>query len=329
MPVPSGEDAVERYQTQVPSLRADFEHRLLAIRREHEHRGDLLTDRYRQAVIRAAEEETRKRGELATASLKEAIDGGWRPAEDELRNTWVACFNPNHYEKDSRTDIEWAINEFTDRVGKPITSDIQKQYGLHIGKTQVNVAEKSFAELKMYLRTKGPTTKAPEVRVDTPKVTTDVKEPGATEGTASQEVFITHGRDKYPKDAVERFIYDVGLKPIVLEDVPNAGLTIIEKYEKHANTAYGIAILSPDDLGCLKDLAPDRLQPRARQNVIFELGYMFAKIGRNRVAVILPDALLEKPSNIEGIVWIAFDTGESWKGKLRKELVEAGFKIRD
>lgn len=324
MPVPTGDDAVERYQTQVPFLRSNFEKALTEVRRDYERREQLFTNRYQAAVVRLAEEEVGKRAEIATKSLKDAIDGGWRPAEDELRNTYIACFNPNHYEKDSRSDIEAAISEFTDKLGRPITPEVQKQYGLQIGHAQVNATERSLAELKMYLRGKGPTTKVAEVNAVASKSGIDVKETPAT-----QQVFISHGRDDYAKGAVERFIYDVGLKPIVLEDEPNVGMTVIEKYEKHAAAAYGIAILSPDDVGCLKDHAPDALMARARQNVIFELGYMFARIGRNRVAVLLPDLSVEKPSNIEGIVWIAFDSGGGWKPKLRKELLAAGFQLRD
>jgi predicted nucleotide-binding protein len=149
------------------------------------------------------------------------------------------------------------------------------------------------------------------------------------ESPVSSKVFITHGRDKPMRDAVVNFIHSLQLQPIVLEDEPSGGLTIIEKYEKHAQVGYGVAILSPDDVGCLRGKAPGGLTPRARQNVIFELGYMFARITRHRVAVLLTDPNIERPTNIEGIVWIHLDAGEGWTHKLRKEFREAGLPLKD
>ena len=64
-----------------------------------------------------------------------------------------------------------------------------------------------------------------------------------------------------------------------MNEQPNQGLTIIEKIEQYSDVGFAIVLLTPDDVGGLKD-KPEELQPRARQNVIFELGYFMAKLGK-------------------------------------------------
>jgi len=145
----------------------------------------------------------------------------------------------------------------------------------------------------------------------------------------SNKVFVTHGRDRATRDAVANFLYGEGLQPIVLEDEASGGNTIIEKYEEHSNVAYGVAILSPDDIGCLKKDFPEGGKPRARQNVIFELGYMFAKISRHHVAVLIADPEIERPTNIDGVVFINLDPNDGWKLKLLKELRKAGMPLKN
>ncbi|MGZ3560645.1 MAG: TIR domain-containing protein [Vulcanimicrobiaceae bacterium] len=192
--------------------------------------------------------------------------------------------------------------------------NVQQQREQTLEALKVELREKAHAELELFAESIKHGERLAEMPEDSP---------------VSSKVFITHGRDKATRDAVVNFIHSLQLQPIVLEDEPSGGLTIIEKYEKHARVGYGIAILSPDDVGCLKEAALDGLNPRARQNVIFELGYMFASISRHHVAVLLTYPGIERPTNIEGIVWIHLDAGEGWKYKLRKELREAGLPLKD
>jgi predicted nucleotide-binding protein len=60
--------------------------------------------------------------------------------------------------------------------------------------------------------------------------------------------------------------------------------------------------------------------------VIFELGFFFGKLGRDRVAVLV-DADVEKPSDIDGIVYIDLDSTGAWKQALAHELRAAGIKV--
>ena len=72
---------------------------------------------------------------------------------------------------------------------------------------------------------------------------------------------------------------------VILHEQPTLGRTIIEKFEDYSDVSYAVVLLTPDDLGRrVNDL--DNLLPRARQNVIFELGFMIGKLGRNRVCAL-------------------------------------------
>ncbi len=140
-----------------------------------------------------------------------------------------------------------------------------------------------------------------------------------------RDVFIIHGHDDGTKETVARFIERLGLKPIILHEQPNQGQTIIEKFERYAEVAFAIALLTPDDTGGLsKD--EQSLKPRARQNVIFEFGYFMGKLGRQRVCALKKENV-ETPSDYDGVLYIAFDESGAWKMELVKELKNAGFDV--
>ena len=82
-------------------------------------------------------------------------------------------------------------------------------------------------------------------------------------------------------------------------------------------------MLTPDDVG---NAIGSTSQPRARQNVIAELGYFVGRLGRSRVTVFRKGDV-EVPSDFAGIVYIDLDGGGAWKRSLGQELEEAGFEI--
>lgn len=84
---------------------------------------------------------------------------------------------------------------------------------------------------------------------------------------------------------------------------------------------FAIILLTPDDTGGLKGSTQS---PRARQNVLLELGYFISRLGRPRVCALKADDL-ELPSDILGIIWTPFDAGGGRKLALAKELQAAGY----
>jgi predicted nucleotide-binding protein len=144
--------------------------------------------------------------------------------------------------------------------------------------------------------------------------------------TPPNKVFVVHGHDTEAKAEAARFLIELGLEPIILGEKPGESLTIIEKFEKHSDVAYAVVLLTPDDVGCSKaeydKAGTGVLRGRARQNVIFELGYFFAKLGRGHVCALLKSDI-EKPSDIDGVLYLQMDGHGAWRTKLASELKAA------
>ena len=138
-------------------------------------------------------------------------------------------------------------------------------------------------------------------------------------------VFVVHGHDHGPRDSVARLLERLGMLAVILEEQPDRGLqTVIEKFEEHANVRYAVIVLTPDDVGGVKDSAG--MKPRARQNVILELGFFIGKLGRDKVSAILVDDV-EEPSDIRGGLYISFDRDGAWKMKLARNMRAAGLPV--
>ncbi|MDO8532664.1 MAG: nucleotide-binding protein [Dehalococcoidia bacterium] len=136
-------------------------------------------------------------------------------------------------------------------------------------------------------------------------------------------VFVVHGHDEVVKLKVVSFLKSIGLEPTILHEKPNQSRTIIEKFEDYSDVSYAVILLTPDDTGGSQGKAH---QPRARQNVIFEMGFFFGKLGRGRVCA-LRKGETEKPTDMDGILYIPFDDNDGWQMKLAKDLKAAKLPI--
>lgn len=130
-------------------------------------------------------------------------------------------------------------------------------------------------------------------------------------------IFIVHGHDDALKSDVARTIEKLGFEAVILHEQANKGKTVIEKLESEiGRVKFGIVLYTADDT-CIDG------KKRARQNVVFEHGYLIGRLGRERVCVIMDDDI-EKPSDSDGIVYIS---RSNWKYALADELKGAGFKV--
>jgi hypothetical protein len=139
------------------------------------------------------------------------------------------------------------------------------------------------------------------------------------------QIFIAHGRDHGTRDTIRLYVQQItGVRPTVLDGEVNGGQTLIEKFERHAKaSSIAIVLLTPDDQGALVGDAV--LEPRARQNVIFELGYFIGRLGRQKVIAV--NAGVETPSDIAGVLYVPYEG--NWKELLRGELRATGVQILD
>lgn len=146
----------------------------------------------------------------------------------------------------------------------------------------------------------------------------------------SEKIFVVHGHDNSFKDETCVFLSEIGFEPIVLHRQPDGGLTVIEKFEKYSNVRYAVVLLSPDDYGFkaeeLQKPASDRKgEFRARQNVIFELGFFIGSLGRQSVCCLFKG--VELPSDISGLIYKTVNKSIEEVGyEIIKELKNAGLR---
>jgi predicted nucleotide-binding protein len=154
-----------------------------------------------------------------------------------------------------------------------------------------------------------------------------VQSKGSTETVLKQpfsrKIFIVHGHDDGARETVARFVERIGLEAVILHEQANQGRTIIEKVVANSDVGFAVVLLTPDDEGCVKGGEPE---PRARQNVLLELGYFIGRLGRDKVCA-LKRGTLEIPSDFAGVVWETMDSNGGWKSALARELEAAGHSI--
>ncbi|SMN11455.1 Predicted nucleotide-binding protein [uncultured Candidatus Thioglobus sp.] len=142
-----------------------------------------------------------------------------------------------------------------------------------------------------------------------------------------RKVFIIHGRDNEVKQESSRFIEKLGLEAIILHEQASEGMTIIEKIKGYSNDAdFALVLYTACDHG--RGVHESNIQPknRARQNVVFEHGYLMAKLGRENICSLVKGAI-ETPNDISGVVYVSMDGNDAWKNEVAKELKACGYVV--
>lgn len=143
------------------------------------------------------------------------------------------------------------------------------------------------------------------------------------ETLSTKKVFIVHGHDKLAETEMALFIERIGLKPIILHEQANSGKTIIEKIEANSDVQYAVVLYTPCDVGRAKEEKIEEEKDRARQNVVFEHGYLIGKLGRDKVSALVKGDV-ETPGDISGVVYIPMDENKAWQTQLIKEMRSIG-----
>ena len=145
------------------------------------------------------------------------------------------------------------------------------------------------------------------------------------QNTGGKRIFIVHGHDGGLKNAAARFIESLGLEPVILHEQPDLGRTIIEKFEEESSAAFAVVLATPDDkaesAGEPTTAQSESKSRRARQNVIFELGFFIGRLGRKK-AILITDPAVDLPSDLSGVIYA--NRGE-WQRKLLQSLTADGF----
>lgn len=141
--------------------------------------------------------------------------------------------------------------------------------------------------------------------------------------TLQKKAFIVHGHDVATQQKTARFLEQIGFEAIILSEKPSKGMTIIEKLEHYIDTdGFGVVLYTPDDEGSVKDIKD--YKPRARQNVVFEHGWLIGALGRKKVIQVVTDHTIELPNDISGVVYLS-DKG--WELDFMNEIHAMGYDV--
>ena len=142
----------------------------------------------------------------------------------------------------------------------------------------------------------------------------------------SNKIFIVHGHDEAAKETMARTLQKAGFEAIILHEQASSGNTIIEKIERFSDVPFAVVLYTECDLGRAKEKECGDERYRARQNVVFEHGYLIGRLGRERVCALVKGNV-ETPGDISGVVYILMDDAGAWKYELAKEMRDAGLSV--
>lgn len=139
----------------------------------------------------------------------------------------------------------------------------------------------------------------------------------------SNKVFIVHGHDEAAKLDMARTLEKAGFEAIILHEQPDAGRTIIEKFEDYADVNFAVILYTECDLGRAKEAPESSERYRARQNVVFEHGFFIGKLGRDHVCAFVKGDV-ETPGDIGGVIYVPMDKDGAWKARLAQNMKFVG-----
>jgi predicted nucleotide-binding protein len=140
----------------------------------------------------------------------------------------------------------------------------------------------------------------------------------------SNQVFIVHGRDERALDKLKLFLAERQVQFVVLGDQAHLGSEILERLQSIIDDcSAGFVLLTPDDEARIRG-TNDVLEPRARQNVIFEAGWLAGVFREELKICFLKTAPMELPSDIQGVLYEKFDVSQPDRFRLENILTKWG-----
>lgn len=254
--------------------------------------------------------------ELGVEKCKELMEENKKTKEEKANQILLAIYeenNENIYDKIPKIDATWRGGIFKD-----VYEDILKtheQVGYVVVEYEAPEKHEGFKGFFNVVLTE----KGIEKCVQLSGKEKIVKKLDMT------QVFIVHGHDGEAKTEAARFVEKLGFEAIILHEQTSLSKTIIEKIEHYSDVGFGIVLYTSCDLGATKSEEAN-LKPRARQNVVFEHGYLMGKIGRSNVCALVKGDV-ETPSDISGVVYIPMDDYGAWRGKIADEMKAAGYDV--
>ena len=141
-------------------------------------------------------------------------------------------------------------------------------------------------------------------------------------------IFVVCGTDAKMKHALTNALTKLRLVPVIMCEEPSQGRKIVERFTDYADVGFAVVLLSPDDFAYASEESPTKRKLRPSQDVVFELGFLLGKLGKDKVLVFYREhENFGSPTEFEGLKAAAFDDRDSWKLSLIRELTNCGYTV--
>lgn len=263
-------------------------------------------------------------------TIENDFDELWNDCKKEVRNKFNVVIIGHHDTEDDEEAFAYLMsqcyNQYYDSFGEFITTvllNFARWNSIKLDFTSVyhNLKQLGLLEKNLLAFIK----ESRRIRDSKPEKVEEINDNKKEVKRDKKKVFIVHGHDNEAKSKTARLVEKLGFKAIILHEQASSSKTIIEKIEEYSNVGFGIVLYTPCDLGA-KKTDNVQLKPRARQNVVFEHGFLIGKIGRGNVCALVKGQL-ETPNDISGVVYIDMNDTDSWKYSVAKEMKEAGYNV--
>ena len=147
-----------------------------------------------------------------------------------------------------------------------------------------------------------------------------------------QRVLVACGSDDQMKTVLIESLEKLWLMPVVVCEEPGHGRKIVTHFGDYYDVRFAMVLLSPDDYVYAKSEEPTKRKLKASLDVVFELGFLLGKLGKERVLVLFRESEkgeFDVSLDFEGIQCVPFDDRESWKLALIRQLSDCGYSIED
>jgi predicted nucleotide-binding protein len=120
------------------------------------------------------------------------------------------------------------------------------------------------------------------------------------------KILIIHGHRDDHDTLTEWLRTTLGLTDLlIMQKEFGLGRALPEKFESMAEQADGaIAVATPDDLGGVVGGVPK--QPRARQNIWIEIGWIWGRLGRDKL-ILICKGNIDVPSDLQGMEYYRYN----------------------
>ena len=267
--------------------------------------------------------------EFILSSIDELIRLGSTALQSEQKSPGERIIAPDYLDGPNYTEFKSKLKLFNERYLKehPLYQEIKRELKSYSPISACkNIVQhlQTIREDELFLSQ----FKESIVDVDSRSVTIDKETDNLEEdGMVKPQVFVVYGHDTDTLSEVELFLRRIECDPIILQNMPSGGLTIIEKIEEYAkNVEFGIVLYTACDEGRLRESGKELLK-RARQNVVFEHGFLISKISRKRVVALVEDGV-ETPGDVDGVIYVSM-SDDDWRQQIMREMEGAGVSIKN